>query len=131
MVFGLSNVDHNRLHEKQIFFQCLDNLFMTASILSSNDLCTEIVIKIEHDRSMADFEDKLQDSLNEAGRIGVQKELEWLDTDGSPIMLGDVRLTSKNKKELKIYESPWGAVKVKLDSVVFNPKNRSKYLDKM
>ncbi len=86
---------------------------MSASILSSNDLCTEIVIKIEHDRSMADFEDKLQDSLNEAGQIGVQKELEWLDTDGSPIMLGDIRLTSKSKKELKIYESPWGAVKVK------------------
>ena len=86
---------------------------MTASILSSNDRVTEIVIKIEHDRSMIDFENQLQKALNEAGQLGVQKELEWLDTDGSPIMLGDIRFSSKSKKELKVYESPWGAVKVK------------------
>ena len=80
---------------------------MYSSVLSSNDETTEIVIKIQHNRSMADFENNLQDALNEAGQLGTQKQLEWLDTDGSPIMLGNVRLTSKSKKALKVYETPW------------------------
>ncbi len=85
---------------------------MYTSVLSSNDEITEIVIKIPHNRSMVDFENHLQDALNEAGQLGTKKQLEWLDTDGSPITLGNVRLTSKSKKELKVYETPWGAVRV-------------------
>ncbi len=72
---------------------------MYSSVLSSNDEITEIVIKIPHNRSMVDFENHLQDALNEAGQLGTKKQLEWLDTDGSPITLGNVRLTSKSKKE--------------------------------
>lgn len=85
---------------------------MFSSILSSDNETTEIVIKIKHNRSMIDFEDHLQEALNEAGQLGTQKQLEWLDTDGSPITFGNVRLTSKNEKELKVYETPWGAIRV-------------------
>ena len=85
---------------------------MFASILSSSNETTEIVIKVQHNRSMADFECHLQEALNEAGQVGTQKQLEWLDTDGTPITLGNIRMTSKKEKELKVYETPWGAVRV-------------------
>ena len=85
---------------------------MFSSILLFCDETTEIVIKILHNRSMVNFENHLQDALNEAGQLGAQKQLEEFNTDGSPITLGNVRLTSKNEKELKVYETPWGTVRV-------------------
>lgn len=57
---------------------------------------------------MLEFEERLQDELNDAGRLASAKQLEYLDTDGSPIQLGSISMTCKKKKELKVYESPWG-----------------------
>ncbi len=85
---------------------------MTAQILSSENQETQILITIQHGNSMLDFETSLQGSLNQAGTLGVEKQLEHMDTDGSPIKVGGIHMTSKNKKEPKVYETSWGAVKV-------------------
>lgn len=61
---------------------------------------------------MLNFEDDLQAELNEAGMLAERKQLENLDTDGSPIFLGKVKMTSKKQKQLKVYETPHGAVEV-------------------
>ncbi len=85
---------------------------MTAQILSSENQETQILITIQHGNSMLDFETSLQGSLNQAGTLGAEKQLEHMDTDGSPIKVGGIHMTSKNKKEPKVYETSWGAVKV-------------------
>ena len=54
----------------------------------------------------------MQLELNQVGVLAEGKQLEYLDTDGSPIFFGSIKMTSKKKKEPKVYESPWGAVKV-------------------
>lgn len=85
---------------------------MSANILSSCDSETQILITVQHGKSMLEFEDHLQDQLNAAGRLAAEKQLEHLDADGSPIQLGSIKLTSKKKKELKVYESSWGQIHV-------------------
>ena len=85
---------------------------MTTQVLTSENQETQILITIQHSSSMLDFEASLQDNLNQAGMLGVEKQLEHLDTDGSPIKVGGIHMTSKHKKEPKVYETQWGAVNV-------------------
>ena len=87
---------------------------MTTQVLTSANTNqeTQILITIQHSSSMLDFEASLQDNLNQAGMLGVEKQLEHLDTDGSPIKVGGIHMTSKHKKEPKVYETQWGAVNV-------------------
>ena len=85
---------------------------MTAQVQSSENHKTQILITIEHGNSMLDFEANLQESLNQAGMLGTEKQLEFMDTDGSPIKVGGIHMTSKHKKEPKVYETSWGAVRV-------------------
>ena len=59
---------------------------------------------------MLEFEENLQCSLNEAGSLASAHQLEYMDTDGSPIKIGGVKMSCKRKKEPKVYETPWGPV---------------------
>ena len=85
---------------------------MTVQVQTSENQETQILITIQHGNSMLDFEASLLCSLNQAGMLGVEKQLEYMDTDGSPIKVGGTHMTSKHKKEPKLYETPWGAVNV-------------------
>ena len=87
---------------------------MTAQVKSSGNHETQILITIKHGNSMLDFEANLQESLNQAGMLGTERQLEFMDTDGSPmpIKVGGIHMTSKHKKEPKVYETSWGAVRV-------------------
>ena len=71
---------------------------MTAQVQSSEKQETQILITIQHGNPMLDFENNLQFSLNQAGMLGVEKQLEYMDTDGSPIKVGGGQMTSKSKK---------------------------------
>ncbi len=96
------------------FYDSLNIKFstMSACILSTQNQETQILITIQHGHSMLEFEDRLQTELNEAGVLASGQQLECMDTDGSPITMGSVRMSCKRKKEPKVYETPWGAVKV-------------------
>lgn len=74
---------------------------MSTEIISSNPNETTIQITVQHGKSMLDFEDNLQDCLNQAGCLGVKAQLTYMDTDGSPIQVGGFVMTSKKKKFLK------------------------------
>ena len=61
--------------------------------------------------SMLKSEDAILDALNGAGRLAAEVALEQFDTDGSDVVLGQTKLTSKGKYN-KTYETQWGKVDV-------------------
>ena len=61
--------------------------------------------------SMMDYEEQILQALNEAGRQATGHCLEQFDADGSPIVIGGVKLTSKGAV-LKSYQTPFGEMAV-------------------
>jgi hypothetical protein len=64
-------------------------------------------LTLRAETSMMDYEEQILEALNESGRLATQQCLEDFDTDGSPILLGGIKLTSKGRV-LKNYQSPYG-----------------------
>ena len=60
---------------------------------------------------MLDFEEVIQQRLNEAGVLATQEALGRFDADGSPIQVGNTKLTSKGKLK-KEYQTPYGVAPV-------------------
>ena len=60
---------------------------------------------------MLECEEQIRQALDEGGRLATQECLQNFDTDGSPIQLGGIKLTSKGKVD-KDYQSPYGEVRV-------------------
>ena len=60
---------------------------------------------------MLDFEETLQQQLNAAGVLATQEGLRQFDTDGSPITVGSIQLTSKGQIS-KDYQTPYGMATV-------------------
>ena len=60
---------------------------------------------------MLECEEKIRQALDEGGRLATQECLQNFDTDGSPIQLGGIKLTSKGEVD-KDYQSPYGEVRV-------------------
>jgi hypothetical protein len=61
--------------------------------------------------SMLDYEQQILDALNESGCLATRECLEEFDTDGTPIVIGGIKLTSKGSV-LKNYQSPYGEIGV-------------------
>ena len=61
--------------------------------------------------SMLECERTILQALNEAGTLATACCLEHFDSDGAPISMGGVRMTSKGKVG-KIYQTPYGEVPV-------------------
>ncbi len=84
---------------------------MTAQITrqAHNSITIEVTLPLTG--SMLRAEEAIQDALNEVGLLATEKNLERFDTDGSPIQLGSVRMTSKGQFA-QDYETPYGSVSV-------------------
>ena len=61
------------------------NFLCSATIFSTEAQKTQILITLERGQSMLNFEENLQQSLNGAGQLACSQQLEYLDTDGSPM----------------------------------------------
>lgn len=85
---------------------------MPAVITSRSEKTFKIEIEIPYSRNMLDGEEYLQRCLNEGGVISTKELLEQFDTDGKPIIIGPTKLTAKNTKESKEFQTPYGAVEV-------------------
>jgi hypothetical protein len=72
---------------------------MDATIIARTPPSFTLRVEIPYNASMLDFEETLQDRLNEAGVIATTEGLQQFDTDGSPITVGPVKLTSKGQVE--------------------------------
>jgi hypothetical protein len=84
---------------------------MSAQIVDRTETTLTLQIIVTFDRSMLDFEQHLQDRLHAAGLLATGEALRRFDTDGSPIQIGDSKLTSKGQLP-KDYQTPYGVATV-------------------
>lgn len=82
-----------------------------AAIIARTPTSFTLQIEVTYNGSMLDFEEALQDRLNEAGVVATAEGLKQFDTDGSPITVGPVKFTSKGQVE-KEYQTPYGVAAV-------------------
>jgi len=84
---------------------------MPATIVARSESAFTIQVEIPYGSSMLHAEEAIQQRLNEAGTLATGEVLQRFDTDGSPIQVGDTKLTSKGKL-LKEYQTPYGVAPV-------------------
>jgi hypothetical protein len=80
---------------------------MNATIISRTPTSFTLQVEIPYSDSMLDFEETLQERLNDAGVVATAEGLKQFDTDGSPITVGPVKFTTKGQIE-KDYQTPYG-----------------------
>src|SRR3954465_8021253 len=84
---------------------------MPAAIVARSESGFTIQVEIPYGSSMLDAEEVLQQRLNEAGTLATAEVLRRFDAEGSPIQVGDTKLTSKGKLK-KEYQTPYGVATV-------------------
>jgi len=70
---------------------------MSAAIVSRSRSSFTLQIEIPYSSSMLEFEESIQRALNEGGVLATQEALQTFEVDGSPIVVGETRLTSKGR----------------------------------
>jgi hypothetical protein len=78
---------------------------MDAMIIARTSTSFTLQVEVPYNDSMLDFEETLQQRLDEAGVVATAEGLKQFDTDGSPITVGPIKLTSKGPVE-KDYQTP-------------------------
>ena len=78
---------------------------------SGDEITLKIKLTVRAGTPMLECEEQIREALDEGGRLATQECLQNFDTDGSPIQLGGIKLTSKGKVD-KDYQSPYGEVRV-------------------
>src|SRR3954447_19611344 len=68
---------------------------MSASIVARTETSFTVQVEIPYGSSMLDFEQAIQDRLNQAGVPATRGALHQFDTDCSPITIRSVKFTSK------------------------------------
>ncbi|MEJ2419630.1 MAG: ISKra4 family transposase, partial [Exilibacterium sp.] len=66
---------------------------MVAVVTSKTQDSITLEITVPLAKSMLKSEENITNALNEAGCLAAEVALEQFDTDGSPIMMGDVKWT--------------------------------------
>jgi hypothetical protein len=84
---------------------------MNATIIARTPTSFTLQLEVPYSDSMLDFEETLQERLNDAGVVATAEGLKQFDTDGSPITVGPVKFTSKGPIE-KDYQTPYGVATV-------------------
>src|SRR4029079_1919235 len=84
---------------------------MYATIIARTPTSFTLQVEVPYNGSMLDFEETPQERLNEAGVVATAEGLKQFDTDGSPITVGPVKLTTKGPVE-KDYQTPYGVATV-------------------
>jgi hypothetical protein len=84
---------------------------MNPEITKRDDDSVTICVTISLSGPMLEAEEAIQDALNEVGMLAEKENLARFDTDGSPILVGPVQLTSKGRSP-QVYETPYGPVRV-------------------
>lgn len=79
------------------------------SVLSQESVTIEVTVPLS--KAMLDCEEQITTALNEAGCLAAKTALEQFDTDGAPILLGEVKWTARGRFN-KPYQTIWGEVDV-------------------
>jgi hypothetical protein len=84
---------------------------MSAAIVARSETSFTVQLEIPDSSSMLDFEQSIQDQLNQAGVVATPEALQQFDTDGAPLTIGSVKFTSKGQLP-KDYQTPYGVATV-------------------
>jgi hypothetical protein len=84
---------------------------MSAKLIAVERDTVRIELNIKLSRSMLESEETILNTLNEAGCIVTGEALKRFDTDGSALLIGGTKWTSKGE-EPKYYQTPYGEVEV-------------------
>ncbi len=84
---------------------------MSAWLVSVEGDRVRLTVEMTLGGSMLESEERIQEAMNEAGKVATEQALKRFDTDGSPIILGGVKWTRKGQ-EPKAYQTPYGEVEV-------------------
>jgi hypothetical protein len=84
---------------------------MNATITARTPTSFTLQVEVPYNDSMLDFEETLQQRLNDAGVVATAEGLRQFDTDGSPITVGPVKFTSKSQIP-KDYQTPYGVATI-------------------
>jgi hypothetical protein len=76
---------------------------------SGNEVTVEVSVRL--DGSLLEMEEAIQAATNAVGCCVSEEALKRFDTDGSPIRLGEVKLTARGR-DPKEYQTPYGPVHV-------------------
>ena len=87
---------------------------MNATIIARTPTSFTLQVEVPYSDPRLDFEEALQERLNDAGVVAAAEGLKPFDTDGSPITVGPVEFTSKGRVE-KDYQTPYGVATVARD----------------
>ena len=74
---------------------------------NKNELTIEVTIKLIG--SLMEMENTILDSCNEIGCLASTEALKKFDMDGSPIKVGEIKMTAR-AKDNKTYQTPYGSV---------------------
>ena len=85
------------------------NVSVQTKSLEKDKVTIEVTIPLI--RSALEGEEIIQQGVNAVGMLASQKFLKNFDTDGSPIEMGVIKMTSKGQV-LKEYNTPYGVVEV-------------------
>lgn len=81
---------------------------ISAKVENVDENRIRLEIEIPLVRSHVQNEELIQHGLNAGGVLATQESLKLFDTDGTPIQIGTIKLTSKGQLE-KTYQTPYGA----------------------
>jgi hypothetical protein len=84
---------------------------MSVKLIAVEGDTVRIELNIKLSRSMLESEETILSALNEAGCRVTGEALKRFDTDGSAILIGGTKWTSKGE-EPKYYQTPYGEVEV-------------------
>lgn len=95
----------------KVFLSPKEKFAMPATLIDRQEQAITLHITIPLSRSLLDTEEAIQTALNEAGVLATGEALQQFDTDGSPLVIGPIRWTTKGQ-EPKTYQTPYGEVVV-------------------
>ena len=84
---------------------------MPATLVAVTGAQVKVEVTIELSRSLWETEEALQMALNQAGCLVTREALQYLDTDGSPLVMGADGWRTKGRQP-KAYHTPYGEVVV-------------------
>ena len=68
-------------------------------------------VTVDLSGTLLEMEGAIQEASNAVGCCGTEEALKRFDTDGSPIRVGEIKLTARGR-DAKDYQSPYGVVRV-------------------
>jgi hypothetical protein len=84
---------------------------MAAQVVSTSGNKAVIQVEVEFSSSMLNSEQSILEAVNDVGSVATQHLLERFDTNGQPISIGPVSMTTKGRVDCA-YQTPYGEVVV-------------------